>query len=138
LLYKTPIGLVGSTPRRGLLHWELLKSTLFKKIMQPITYYAGSVEAQNLSNFVDGYCRNLTGENLWDLIAICSARLALVHPSQGSEIELTGFNQVRESLNMSWDAVEETALELLEGITRSNLKQLIMALSAIGADSDIH
>lgn len=106
--------------------------------MQPITYYTASNEAEAFSSFVDGYARNLTGENLWDLICICSARLAFCHPDQGSEIELTGFNQVREGINMSWDAVEETALDLLEGITRSNLKQLIMALSAIGADSDIH
>jgi hypothetical protein len=106
--------------------------------MQPITYYTASDEAENLSEFAGDFCQNLTGENLWDLIAICSARLAFVHPSQDDDVELTGFDQVRESLNMSWDAVEEHSLGLLEGIRRSELKQVILALSAIGADSDIH
>jgi hypothetical protein len=106
--------------------------------MQPITYYATSFQAENLSNFVDEYCRNLTGENLWDLITICSARLALSHPTQGDQAVMDGLDKVRENLNMSWDAVEERCLELLEEITRSDLKQLILALSAIGTDSDIH
>jgi hypothetical protein len=103
---------------------------------QPLTYYVDNAQIHKLIDFAGERFENFTHENLWDLITILSAELALCEPAD--TVGLVRMDETRKALDMSWDAVEEHALTLLDGISRRDAKSLLMGLTSIACYSDIH
>jgi hypothetical protein len=105
---------------------------------QPLTYYIDNAQIHKLIEFAGDRFQNFTYENLWDLITILAAELSLADPVDGGDVGLVRMDETRRALQMSWDAVEEHALILLDGISRTDAKCLLMGLTAIACYSDIH
>lgn len=105
---------------------------------QPLTYYVDNAQIHKLIEFAGERFENFTHENLWDLVTILSAELALANPNDGQNVGLVRMDETRQALKLSWDAVEEHALEILDGISRCDAKALLMGITAIATYSGIH
>jgi hypothetical protein len=105
---------------------------------QPLTYYIDNPQIHELIKFAGDRFQKWTHEDLWDLITIISAELSAAHPKDGHDVGLVRMVETRQALNLSWNAVAEHGLEILDGISRRDAKLLLMGLTAIAATSDIH
>ncbi|MGL5063465.1 MAG: hypothetical protein ACRC62_26075 [Microcoleus sp.] len=105
---------------------------------KPPTYHPDNTQIHKLFEFAGERMESFTHENLWDLITVLSAELSLTHPKDGHDVGLVRMDETRKSLKMSWDAVTEHSLEILDGISRRDAKLLLMGLTSIAAYSDTH
>lgn len=102
-------------------------------------YYCDGPQIRKLAETTGDRFQNLTHANLWDLVTILSAELAMADPKEyGTGGGLVRMDETREMLGLSWDAVLIQCLDILDGISRHEAKALLMGITAIVLESQTH
>lgn len=90
-----------------------------------------------LEEFAAEWLGHLTPDDYWEFVTVLTYKLSYVPFPRNEEVLVTDFDSKRQDLFTSNEFFVE-ALETLEGIRRSDLRKLVLALASYGNASQKH